>query len=110
MMGEIVTRNVYSKAIAENKNAIVASCWTYFTTINVSVIVNAVHSDGDVCTESVFIYDVVKAIPLQAWTGFRFSGFLDDQHKEVVLAVVVTIMITRIRRKRRNHLKNASGK
>ena len=22
-----------SKAIAENKNAIVASCWTYFTTI-----------------------------------------------------------------------------
>jgi len=32
-MGEIVTRNMYSKAIAENKNAIVASCWTYFTTM-----------------------------------------------------------------------------
>jgi len=32
-MGETVTRNMYSKAIAENKNAIVASCWTYFTTI-----------------------------------------------------------------------------
>jgi len=32
MMGEIVARNMYSKAIA-NKNAIVASCWTYFTTI-----------------------------------------------------------------------------
>ena len=31
MMGEIVTRNMQSKAIA-NKNAIVASCWTYFTT------------------------------------------------------------------------------
>ena len=26
MMGEIVTRNMYSKAIAENKNAIIASC------------------------------------------------------------------------------------
>ena len=33
MMGEIVARNMYSKDIAENKNAIVASCWTYFTTI-----------------------------------------------------------------------------
>ena len=33
MMGEIVTRNMWSKAIAENKNAIVASFWTYFTTI-----------------------------------------------------------------------------
>ena len=34
MMGEIVTRNMQSKIIAENKNnAIVASCWTYFTTI-----------------------------------------------------------------------------
>ena len=33
MMGEIVARNMYSKTIAENKNAIVASCWTYFTTI-----------------------------------------------------------------------------
>ena len=33
MMGEIVTRNMYSKAIAENKNAIVASC-TYFTTMD----------------------------------------------------------------------------
>ena len=33
MMGEIVARNMLSKAIAENKNAIVASCWTYFTTI-----------------------------------------------------------------------------
>ena len=33
MMGEIVARNTQSKAIAENKNAIVASCWTYFTTI-----------------------------------------------------------------------------
>ena len=32
-MGEIVARNMLSKAIAENKNAIVASCWTYFTTI-----------------------------------------------------------------------------
>jgi len=32
MMGEIVARNMQSKAIAENKNAIVASCWTYFTT------------------------------------------------------------------------------
>jgi len=32
-MGEIVARNMWSKAIAENKNAIVASCWTYFTTI-----------------------------------------------------------------------------
>ena len=32
MMGEIVARNMWSKAIAENKNAIVASCWTYFTT------------------------------------------------------------------------------
>ena len=31
MMGEIVTRNMQSKAIEENKNAIVASCWTYFT-------------------------------------------------------------------------------
>jgi hypothetical protein len=31
-MGEIVARNMYSKAIAENKNAIVAS-WTYFTTL-----------------------------------------------------------------------------
>ena len=26
MMGEIVARNMYSKTIAENKNAIVASC------------------------------------------------------------------------------------
>jgi hypothetical protein len=34
MMGEIVARNMYSKAIAENKNAIVASCWTYFTTMS----------------------------------------------------------------------------
>ena len=33
MMGEIVARNMQIKAIAENKNAIVASCWTYFTTI-----------------------------------------------------------------------------
>ena len=33
MMGEIVARNMQSKAIADNKNAIVASCWTYFTTI-----------------------------------------------------------------------------
>jgi len=32
-MGEIVARNMQSKAIAENKNAIVASCWTYFTTM-----------------------------------------------------------------------------
>ena len=31
MTGEIVARNMWSKAIAENKNAIVASCWTYFT-------------------------------------------------------------------------------
>ena len=31
MMGEIVARNMYSKAIAENKYAIIASCWTYFT-------------------------------------------------------------------------------
>ena len=31
MMGEIVTRNMQSKTIVENKNAIVASCWTYFT-------------------------------------------------------------------------------
>ena len=30
MMGKIVTRNMQSKATAENKNAIVASCWTYF--------------------------------------------------------------------------------
>ena len=29
-----ILRNGFkSKAIAENKNAIVASCWTYFTTI-----------------------------------------------------------------------------
>jgi hypothetical protein len=33
MMGETVTRNMWSKSIAENKNAIVAYCWTYFTTI-----------------------------------------------------------------------------
>ena len=33
MMSEIVTRNMQSKAITENKNAIVASCWTYFTTM-----------------------------------------------------------------------------
>ena len=37
MMGETVARNMYSKATAENKNAIVASCWTYFTTILLSV-------------------------------------------------------------------------
>ena len=29
IMGEIVTRNMYSKAIAENNNAIVATCWTF---------------------------------------------------------------------------------
>ena len=34
MMAEIVARNMYSKATAENQNAIVASCWTYFTTIS----------------------------------------------------------------------------
>jgi len=39
-MGEIVARNMYSKAIAENKNAIVASCWTYFTTIDIDIFVN----------------------------------------------------------------------
>ena len=33
MMGEIVARNMQSKATAQNKNAIDASCWTYFTTI-----------------------------------------------------------------------------
>ena len=33
MMGEIVARNMWSKAIVEKKNTIVASCWTYFTTI-----------------------------------------------------------------------------
>jgi len=38
-MGETVTRNMYSKAIAENKNAIVASCWTYFTTMQLPLIV-----------------------------------------------------------------------
>ena len=38
MMSEIVARNVYSKAIADNKNAIVASCWTYFTTIFILVL------------------------------------------------------------------------
>ena len=32
MMGGIVARNTQSKAIAKEKNAIVASCWTYFTT------------------------------------------------------------------------------
>ena len=37
MMGEIVTRNMQSKAIAEIKNAIVESCWTYFTTIGKNV-------------------------------------------------------------------------
>jgi len=31
MMGEIVTRNMFSKVIAKKKNAIVSSCWTYFT-------------------------------------------------------------------------------
>ena len=41
MMGEIVTRNMYSKAIAENKNAVVASCWTYFTTKILNVCIQA---------------------------------------------------------------------
>ena len=31
MMGEIVARTCRVKAIAKNKNAIVAYCWTYFT-------------------------------------------------------------------------------
>jgi hypothetical protein len=33
MMGEIVARNMWSKVIAENKNTIVATRWTYFTII-----------------------------------------------------------------------------
>ena len=37
MMGEVVARNMQSKANAENKNAIVASCWTYFTAIKMDV-------------------------------------------------------------------------
>ena len=47
---------------------------------------------------------------MPAWTGFRVSGYLDSRHKKVVLTVIVIIMIIRIRRKRRDHMKNTSGK